>query len=642
MQSVMLLHIGMSCLGDRGETVTLKEKPMEKRLNAFYWVAIFTLLILAGRLWYLQIVRGEHFSRLADGNRMRQVRLIPSRGIITERSGLTLARSRLAFTVSLIPGGIPADNVEVIPLLSDILGITIEELQEAIRRGRGYPYEPVRIVRDVDPATVIAIEENRRRLPGVYIDQEAVRDYHDPRYSSHVVGYLGIISEPELQALGASYRGSDLVGKSGIERYYEEQLRGVPGAITVEVNALSRPIQTVNSIEPVPGQNLRLTLDYDLQKAAFDAFETHTEVVRRTYPDAYNGAVIAMDPRTGDILAMASIPGFEPDRLLDAGERNDYYRQLVADPRQPFFDRVTQGQYGPGSTFKPVTAVAILEEGVFGVNDRFHATGVSQYGVRDWVITRGLAPFGWLDLPTAIALSSNHFFADHGAKVGIDHLSQWMRDFGLGARTGLAISPQERIGVVPDRDWKRERFASSAQYDQIWYPSDTEQVSIGQGFVTATPLQMAVVYSSIANRGTAYVPRLVAAVYCPEGELVFESEPEILHELDVSDATWTAVIKGMQGTVTQARGTARSAFDGFPLSVAAKTGSYEVPGRESHGLFGAFAPVDDPEIVVFVVVEHGGGGGSGAAPIARMVMDRYFGFDVEDEQEDEQNEGTAE
>lgn len=610
---------------------------MEKRLKVFYWIAIATLLVLVGRLWFLQIVRGEHFSRLADGNRMRQVRQIPSRGIITERNGITLARSRLAFTVSLIPGGIPADNDEVIPLLSDILDITIEDLQEAIRRGQGFPYEPVRIVRDVDPATVIAIEENRRRLPGVYIDQEPVRDYHDPRYSSHVVGFLGIINERELRTFGTSYRGSDLVGKSGIERHYEQELRGQPGAVTVEVNALSRPIQTVSSVDPVPGENLRLTLDYELQRAAYEAFEAHTEVVRETFPNAYTGAVVAMDPRTGDILAMASIPGFEPDRLLDAGERNEYYRSLVADPRQPFFDRVTQGQYGPGSTFKPLTAVAILEEGVFGISDRFHATGVSQYGVRDWVITRGLAPFGWLDLPTAIALSSNHFFADQGTKVGIDRLSLWMRDFGMGAPTGLAISPQERTGVVPDRDWKRERFASSAQYDQIWYPSDTEQVSIGQGFVTATPLQMAVIYSTIANRGTAYVPRLVEAIHGPEGALLFQSEPEVLHQLDVSSSTWDAVIKGMQGTVTHARGTARTAFQGFPLSVAAKTGSYEVPGRDSHGLFGAFAPVEDPEIVVFVVVEHGGGGGSGAAPIARMVMDAYFGFGIEPEE----NEGTA-
>ncbi len=634
----------MSYSVDRGEKSVLDENVMEGRVRIFYWIAVICVLLLVGRLWYLQIVRGEYFARLADGNRVRQVRQIPFRGLIKEQNGTTLARSRLAFTVALVPGGIPKDNDDVLPLLSDILDMTVEELEEAIRRGQGYPYEPVRIMRDVDPAAVVAIEENRRRLPGVYIDEEPVRDYNGTLYCSHVVGHLGIINRQELQSFGPTYRGSDLVGKSGLERHYEPTLRGEPGAVTVEVNALSRPIRVVNSLDPVPGNNLTLTMDYELQKAAYEAFENHAEVVRETFPNAYNGAVVAMDPRNGNILAMASIPGFEPDRLLDVAERNAYYRSLVSDPRQPFFDRATQGQYGPGSTLKPFTAVSILEEGAFSLGDTFHASGVSEHGVRDWVITRGLAPFGEIDLGEAIALSSNHFFAEHGTKTGIDSLSGWLESFGLGQPTGIGISPSERVGVVPNREWKRERFAGSAQYDQIWYPSDTEQVSIGQGFINATPLQMTVAYSIIANRGRAYTPQLVQEIHCPEGELLWTAEPEVAHTVEASAETWDAVVDGMVGTVTHPRGTARASFEDFPLSVAAKTGSYEVPGRDSHGVFAAFAPADEPEIVVFVVIEHGGGGGTGAAPIARQVLDAHFGFDGDDFDSEaiiEENEGTG-
>ena len=612
----------------------LDDKNLEQRLRTFYAIALVCCFILVGRLWHLQIVQGDYFARLADGNRMRRVRIMPVRGNMLDRNAEVLVRSRPAFTVSLIPGGIPRESQEseeVFQLLSDLLGVERGELLDSIDSEWRLPYEPVRLIRDVEARLVVAIEENRAFLPGVFIEEDWVREYLHGDVASHLIGYLGLISAAELQALGSSYHNSDLVGKTGLELVYEQELRGTSGSLSKEVNALSRLVQTVGFVEPVPGHNLVLAIDKDLQQAAEAAFLSHTALLRtnasEAYHGAYNGAVVAMKPKTGEILAMVSVPGYDPTRLLNANERNTYYQSLVRDSAEPFFNRVTHGQYGPGSIFKPFVAIAMLEEEVVKPTDVFNATGVSQYGVRDWVITQRLAPFGTISFTDAMAVSSNHFFAEFGVKVGIDSLSEWLRDFGFGSPTGILGISREPSGIIPDRQWKRKRFQSRPLSDQVWYPTDTEQVSIGQGFVTVTPLQLAVAYSAIANRGTAYQATVVQQILDPEGTITKEYLPEVAYQLQVAPSTWEAVIAGMEAVITHPRGTARSAFSGFPASVAGKTGSYQIPGKVSHGLFGAFVPVNDPELVVIVVVEHGVGGGSSAAPIARKVFDAYFGFE---------------
>ncbi|HHT73484.1 MAG TPA: penicillin-binding protein 2 [Firmicutes bacterium] len=603
--------------------VGLENHEVERRLRIFFAVVLGCLIIILGRLWYLQIVRGEEYARLADGNRMRQLRVLPPRGIILDRNETVLVRSKPSFTVSLVPGGFPRDSREAMALLSEILQMTEEELEAAIEKGRGFPYEPVRIMRNLDPATVIAIEENRNRLPGVFIEEETVREYLYGDLASHLIGYLGIINAEELQEFGTLYRGSDLIGKTGLERTYEKELRGEVGMLTVEVNALSRPIQTVSYVEPVPGHNIVLTIDHRLQAVAQRAFEEHILTLGEA-PGTQAGAVVAINPKTGEILAMASIPGYEPEALLDTSTRNQYYPKLIQDSRRPLFNRVTQALYGPGSTFKPVTAMAILEEGVYGAKQVFNATGISQYGVRDWVITNRLAPLGNITLKEALGISSNHYFADNGTKVGIDRLSEWMRAFGLGEPTGLKIYPAERAGLVPDREWKSKAFADRPVWDRDWYPSDTEQISIGQGFHQMTILQIAQIYSAIANRGEIYVPQVVREIRTPQGEVVQSFTPRLARVVEASPQSWEAVIEGLRAAVEHSRGTARNAFANFATTVAAKTGTWEVAGSVSNGVFAAFAPAEDPEIVVVVVVEQGIGGASGAAPIARAVMDCYF------------------
>ena len=607
----------------------MKDKVFEKRLGIFFKILFLVILILAGRLWYLQIFQVNRYVQMAEGNRMRRIRLTPTRGEILDRNGDVLIRSRPAYTVSLIPDALynKSSSSEELEVLGEILGLTNEELQELMKKGQTYPYEPVRLIEDVDPSVVVAIEENRARLPGVFIEEGWIREYLYSDLASHLVGYLGIINEHELREYGSSYNSSDLVGKSGIELLYEDYLRGKLGSVTVEVNALSRPIKTIGSLEPIPGYNIEMSIDKDLQQFVQQTFIEHTASLKEREINAASGAVVVLNPKTGEILAMVSVPGYEPGRLLDPSERSSYYAQLITDPSLPFFNRALQGQYGPGSVFKPFIAVAMLEEEVVEPDELFNATGVSQYGVRDWVITQRLAPFGLINLTDAMAVSSNHYFAEFGVKVGIDRLSKWLREFGFGAPTGLVAAPQEAIGLVPDREWKRQRFSNAPVYEQVWYPTDTEQISIGQGFITVTPLQLAVGYSAIANRGTIYQPTIIKRILSPEGNVIQEHTPVITRKLDVSSETWDAVIKGMEAVITHPRGTARNVFNDFPISVAGKTGSYEIPGKDAHGLFGAFAPIDDPEIVVVVVVEHGYGGSTSAAPIARKILDYYFGLD---------------
>ncbi|NMB39019.1 MAG: penicillin-binding protein 2 [Firmicutes bacterium] len=606
-------------------------KQMEQRLRTFYILAVVTALILVGRLWNLQIRRGDYYARLAEGNRMRRIRVMPTRGVIMDRNGIELIRSRPAFTVSLVPGGIPRNSQEVFDFLSEIFDLTSDELTAAIEKGRRSLYEPVRIMRDVSPSTVVAIEENRVYLPGVFIEEEWVRDYCHDGLASHLIGYLGLISEKELMEYGMSYGSSDLVGKVGIEGIYENQLRGIPGSITVEVNALSRPIQTVSYVEAVPGHNIIMTIDKELQSVAKEAFISHTKSLGDEEEEKlYNGVVVALNPKNGEVLVMVSIPDYDAARLLDPSERNSYYNALVKNKDLPLFNRAVQGQYGPGSAFKPFIAVAMLEENAVKAEQVFNATGTSQYGVRDWIVAQGGAPFGPINLTDALAMSSNHYFAKFGTDVGIDRISVWLREFGFGSQTGIIGISEEASGLVPDRDWKKQYFSGYSPSDQAWYPTDTEQISIGQGFVTVTPIQLAAAYGAIANRGTIYQPTIVKQILDPEGNVVEQFSKIPVKQLDVADETWESVIQGMQAVITHPRGTARRVFADFPISIAGKTGSYEIPNQEAHGLFAAFAPVEDPELVVVVIVEHGIGGASSAAPIARKVFDAYFGLDMQE------------
>lgn len=604
----------------------MAEPELKRRTAAIGIVVLLVILGLLGRMWQLQIVHGEEYAALADGNRLRRLATTAPRGKIYDRIGRVVADNRLVFTVSVVPGGLTEERDLVVERLGAILGMAPEEIEEALEGGRrAYPYEPIRVFRDVPPEVAVAIEENRMDLPGVILEQEPVRRYTAGQAMSHVLGYL-LSASPEDLRMYSGYRPDDLVGKAGIERAYEEYLRGQHGFQQVEVNALSRAIRQLGSVPPVPGHDLVLTVDAALQQAVMDIITRRLEELAadpdRTRPPG-GAAVVVLDVRTGAVLALVSVPTYDNDRLLSE-ELTEYWRQLQEDRLSPMFNRALQGNYPPGSSFKPATLLAALGRGVTTPTEVYNATGTVEVGgtvFRDWTVTQGLPPAGPVDAVAAMERSVNDYFYTMGMRAGIQAIADTARALGLGASSGLDIRPADSPGVVPDPAWKRSEML------EIWFPGDTVNVSIGQGYLQVTPLQMALMYMGIANRGVVYQPYLIQSIIAPTGEIVHEREPVVLSRLEAPASHWDVLHAGLRAVVAGSRGTARNAFRDFPVEVAGKTGSAQVPGGgETHAWFAAFAPVDDPEVVVAVLIEHGGGGGAAAAPAACRVLAAYFGL----------------
>lgn len=605
------------------------EKPELKQRALWVAVAVSVLLMaLAGRLWQLQIVRGEDYAALADGNRMRRLSITAPRGIIRDRSGRILADNRLAFTVSVVPGGLQQNAADVVAALARILHVDVETIEDAIEGAkREYPYEPIRVLRDVPADVVVAVEENRMDLPGVVLEQEPMRRYPAGPLASHIVGYL-LLATPENLRSYEGYRADDLVGHVGIERAYESYLRGEPGFAQVEVNALSRAVREFDPVPPVPGADLVLTLDLELQEKSTAALQRQLDLIsddpERQGPVG-GGAVLVLDVNTGAVLAMVSLPTYDAQMLLTE-RRGEYLSRLNSDPLQPMFHRATQGRYAPGSAFKPVTLLAAVERGVVDPRATFNATGSVTIGgtvFRDWTTVQGLPPAGKITAVQALERSVNDYFFTIGTEAGIQAIADTARRFGLGGATGLDMSPSGSPGRVPDPAWKR------AQLGLPWFGGDTANVSIGQGDLLMTPLQMAMLYSGIANRGTVFTPYLVQTVTSPTGEIIQDTQPVVLTRYGANQSDWDVMEEGLREVIVGNRGTARRAFEDFPVAVAGKTGSAETaPNRESHAWFAAYAPMDKPEIAVAVLIEYGGGGGGNAAPVGCRVLAAYFGVNV--------------
>lgn len=602
----------------------MADTELKRRTAGVAVLIIVVVALLLGRMWQLQIVHGEEYAQLADGNRMRRLATTAPRGKIYDREGRVVADNRLVFTVSIVPGGLTDERDGVVQRLSTILGMEQEEIEEALEgRRRAYPYEPIRVLRDVPPEAVVAIEENRMDLPGVILEQEPIRRYTGGEALTHVLGYL-LSASPEDLRSWEGYRPDDLVGKSGIERAYEEVLRGEHGFQQVEVNALSRAIRQLGSVPPIPGHDLVLTVDAELQRTAAEILEERiadlAAVEDRSRPPG-GAAVVLLDVRTGAVLAVVSVPTYDANVFL-SDERSEYWRWLEEHAQSPMFNRALQGRYAPGSAFKPVTLLAALGRGVTTPSEIYDATGRVVVGgtvFRDWTITQGLPPAGPVDAVAAMERSVNDYFYTMGMRAGIQAIADTARDLGLGRSSGLDIRPADVAGTVPDPAWKRSELL------EIWFPGDTVNVSIGQGYVQVTPLQMALLYMGLANRGTVYQPYLVQTVLSPTGEPVYEHEPSVLSSLSAAPEHWQAVHQGLRAVVSGSRGTARNAFRDFPIEVAGKTGSAQVGGNaETHAWFAAFAPSDEPEVAVAVLIEHGGGGGAAAAPVACRVLAAYF------------------
>ncbi|GIX30977.1 MAG: peptidoglycan glycosyltransferase [Porticoccaceae bacterium] len=587
-----------------------------RRLLASGLFVLLGCALLAARYYQLQVIRHQDFATQSEANRVHVLPLPPSRGLIFDRNGELLADNRPGFTLSVVVER-AGDLSGLLARLDRLVDLSDEELARFERlKGRRKPYEPVplRVSLSEEERSRIAVEEYR--LPGVEVTAELIRHYPHGPLLAHVVGYVGRINERELETLDpVRYSGTYVVGKTGLEKYYEDALMGEVGYEYVETNARGRVMRVLERIPPAAGRDLVLGLDLRLQEAAWEALG-----------DA-RGALAMLDVRSGAVLALVSKPSFDPNPFV-SGIDAASYRALLESPGRPLFHRAIQGQYPPGSTVKPAFALAALAEGAMGLDTAIYDPGYftlpgSSRRYRDW--RKG--GHGWVDVHDAIVQSCDTYFYTAGVRLGIERLARWGRAFGLGEPTGIDL-PGESAGIMPDRAWKR------AAKGRPWYPGDTVNASIGQGYVLATPLQLAVMAARLARRGERLVPRLALRV--GEEPLAL---PLLAGRIEAPEADWDAVLDAMVDVVHGPRGTAKGIAAGLSYTIAGKTGTAQVYSlgqeetyderrvaqhRRDHALFIAFAPAERPEVALGLIVENGGHGSSAAAPVARRVLDRYM------------------
>lgn len=599
-----------------------------RRVRVFFYLVAFAFTLLALRLWYLQVVMGDFYAEKSVANSVRLVPIPAPRGEIYDRQGRLLVTSRLSYTASLLPQELSPEHRRVVQELSQILGYPEEQIWSELKSSSLLPYYPVRLKRDLDPKTLIALEEKRLDLQGVIVEEIPVRNYLYGDLAAHVFGYLGKISPEEWEIFRQKgYAPSDVVGKTGLERLYESVLKGKDGGQQVEVNRVNRPIRVLGTVDPLPGRGLQLTLDLKVQQAAETALKEQLEWIRRftPYKNARAGAAVVMDPRSGAILALASVPSFDPNRFI-GGVDPQYWQELQENPAHPFTNRAVQSAVPPGSLFKPVVAVAALMEGVTDRSEVFVDRGRDPVypGKTCWYFTREGKGHGRVNIITGLQDSCNIVFYELGRRLGIERLAYWARQFGLGQPSGLEFYPGELPGLVPDREWKQKAFSRPS--DKIWYEVETMDVAIGQGALQTTPLQLATLYSALANGGLLYQPYLVKAVLDADGRPEQTFTPRVKKRIPLRPGVIETVKEGMAQVVSA--GTASGAFRAFPIPVAGKTGTVELGKgiKDTHAWFAGFAPVEDPQVVVVVFLERGGGGGASAAPVARRILEAYFGL----------------
>jgi penicillin-binding protein 2 len=586
-----------------------------KYLVTFVGLAFLLIFI---RLWSLQVIQGSDLRHLSENNCIRLRENPADRGMLLDRNGNILAHNRPSFEVSLIPEDLRA-NPEVLTKVGELLNMTQSEIEEKIKaKKRRTPFNPVKIKSDIDWNKLALLETNRVHLPGLIVDVRPRRAYDYGDLASHLIGYLGEIDENELrQSRESPYRMGAQIGKYGVEYRWENDLRGSDGGQQIEVDAMGREIRPLGVVEPFPGNNLFLTIDLELQKVAEEAYQDK------------NGALIAMDPKTGQILAMVSKPSFKPD-IFARNILPEEWKSLVENPYHPLQNKGIQGQYPPGSVFKIITAIAGLESKTITPNTPFTCAGAFPYGNRDFRCWKE-GGHGSLGLHRAIVESCDIYFYQLGLKLGPDLIARYANEFGLGKVTGISLP--DKPGIVPSSSWKKKRHGVP------WYSGETLSFSVGQGYLNATPLQLLVLISAVANGGKILLPQVAERVEDIYKNKLKEYPPVELERVNVSEKTLQIIQEALKGAVNDPHGTG-SACLLKEVKVAGKTGTAQVVAMpedfkrgqinriplkfRDHAWFVAYAPFEDPRISVVVLVEHGGFGASAAAPIARKVIEKYL------------------
>lgn len=575
--------------------------------------------VLLYRYFYLQVIQNETFRAQSDSNRIAVRAIAPTRGVIVDREGRLLAENLPSFTLALTPERI-SDLDATLEDLRALLALTDDQIalfSETRKRTR--PLSPVPLKYRLSESERALLAVNKHRFEGMSILSELTRHYPEGELLGHTVGYVGRIGKEDITpAEKEQYRGISHIGKVGLEAFYEPRLRGELGVSQIETNARGVELRVVDRIEPTPGSELRLHLDAELQRIAANALGD------------MRGAVVAIDTQSGGVLAAFSNPGYDPNKFVNGISFGDY--ALLRDSRNaPLLNRVIQGQYPPASTIKPMLGLAGLNRGVIDIDTLIADPGYytlpgDDRRYRDWILRiRGTGHADFMNLRDSIAQSCDVYFYELANRLGIDALSASLDDFGIGSLTGVDL-PSEKRGILPSAEWKREVIGSG------WYGGETLIVGIGQGYMLATPLQLAVATSAVAMRGTAYKPQLVASI---AGEATI---PEPLLSVSAPTEYWDEIFAGMVDTVTTPRGTAVGMRRGLQYTVAGKTGTAQVVGiaqdatydeealseyQRNHGWFIAFAPVEAPQIAIAVLTENSGGGSS-AYPVARSMLDYWM------------------
>lgn len=578
----------------------LTEKPEAQKIAIISYLILFGFLIILLRLWQLQLLQGDELRKTSESNRLRIIRVSAPRGIIFDRNGIPLLKNTSYFCASIVPEEF---NTDRIPALAMVLHLPEDKLREKLNKKAQSPFTPVRLKEGLSYNEVSYIEARRSDFPGLFVDVEFSREYLYGGIGAHLIGYLGKLTpgqskDPEFKDVPPDA----FIGQWGVEKLYDKSLRGTPGQRIIEVDAIGREIRLLKENPPVKGSDLSLSIDIALQKATEDAFKEKT------------GALVALKSDTGEILGIVSSPSFDPNSFAK-GMSSDDWNAIINDKKKPMLNRALQSQYPPGSTFKVITAIAALEEGAVDTSTKVDCKGGINYGKWHFGCWKK-SGHGILSLHRALVESCDVYFYEVGKKVGFDKIYNYATMFGLGEETGISIG-RERKGLIPNSRWKQETKKAA------WFLGETFINSIGQGYVSTTPVQMAVMINAVTNGGYVYRPSILKT-----------SEPVLIRKAAVSPETLETAKEALKGVVNEPGGTG-SAARSSTIVIGGKTGTAQVVGLKKdpkyltenlrdHAWFVAFAPVNKPQIALSVIVEHGGHGGSAAAPIAKKAIEAYM------------------
>ena len=586
------------------------------RIAGLMILVVAVLITAALRLYYLQIIRHHDLAELSDRNRIRIQRLPALRGLVFDRRHRPLVDTKPSFDVVIVPEDTPDVNA-TLTRLEKLIGPNdmAKKVEDADDDGRP-DFEPVMVDERLDWQQVIALETHQLELPGVSLQVTPRRHYLYDSLAAHLLGYVGEVTVKDLNRL-PDYRMGDDIGKFGLERSWESTLRGDSGGQEIEVDSIGRRLRMLREIPERPGNSVVMTIDLDLQRVAEDAIGTRA------------GALVAIDPNTGYILAMASHPAYNPN-IFTGGIQSSAWHELITDPSHPLENRSIQGIYPPGSTFKVVDSIAGLMDGTLTTGTTYNCPGGIWFGNREYRCWRKQG-HGNVSFHRAIVESCDVFFYDVGQRLGVDRIAAWAHALGLGKKTGIDLD-NEKAGTIPSSQWKEQRF------HERWYPAETLSVAIGQGYVAVTPIQLAELAAEVANGGTLYKPQFVREVDALDGSVTKTFPPVVENQTRIDPRVLDELRSAMGDVVNASDGTGKAAkIDG--IMVAGKTGTAQVvkeaqgartketalsDKNRDHGWFMAFAPIDHPKIAIACIIEHSGHGGSTAAPVVKAVMEKYF------------------